>query len=420
MTEPERMPAPAQAGQYARLRHELRTPLNAIIGYSEMLLEDARDEALEDLVRDLGSIRTAGRQLVMLVDEILDPAPFDRSPIGPETIRARLSFELRTPLNAVLGYAEMLLEDAEDEGKEEWIPDLRNIQGAAIRFLALLDDIADPAGAEAGELSAEPETAMPSSTIQEEAIITRQVQDAGASSVAAEGGYLLVVDDDPMNRGILARHLQRQGHQVAVAENGRQALEMVGTHAFDLVLLDVMMPEMDGYEVLQRLKRDQASQHIPVIVISALDEIESAVLCIEMGAEDYLPKPFSPVLLRARIGACLEQKRLRDQEVEYLRNVARVTAAAAAVEAGEFEPGSLVEVASRTDSLGQLARVFEHMAREVYAREERLKEQVRALCIELSEGRQARHVAEITETEYFRRLQAEAGELRDILEGLCD
>ena len=420
MTEPERMPAAAQQGRYASLRHELRTPLNAIVGYSEMLLEDARDEALEGPIRDLSSIRTAGRQLVMLVDEILAPAPLGRSSVGPETIRARLSFELRTPLNAVLGYAEMLLEDAEDEGKEEWIPDLRNIHAAAVRFLALLDDIADPAGIETGGLGAGPETAMLSSTTREGEIAAHPVQEVGASPVAAEGGYLLVVDDDPMNRGILSRHLQRQGHRVAVAENGRQALEMVSTHAFDLVLLDVMMPEMDGYEVLQRMKRDQASQHIPVIVISALDEIESAVLCIEMGAEDYLPKPFSPVLLRARIGACLEQKRLRDQEAEYLRNVARVTAAAAAVEAGDFEPGSLVEVASRADGLGQLARVFEHMAREVYVREERLKEQVRALRIELSQGRQARQVAEITETEYFQRLQAEAGELRDILDGLCD
>jgi DNA-binding response OmpR family regulator len=419
MTDTERIYEPAEAAQRGpspSLRHELRTPLNAIIGYSEMLLEDARDEGPEGLFRDLSSIRTAGRQLVMLIDEILEPAPFDRPHLGPETIRARLSFELRTPLNAVLGHTEMLLEDAEDEGKQDWIPDLRNIHAAATRFLALLDDIADAGRIEAGELGVEPETATPSSTMQERVDTARAL----ASSVPVERGYLLVVDDDPMNRDTLSRHLQRQGHRVAVAENGRQALEMVSTHPFDLVLLDVMMPKMDGYEVLRRLKRDQASRDIPVIVISALDEVESAVLCVEMGAEDYLPKPFSPVLLRARIGACLEQKRLRDQEVEYLRNVARVTAAAAAVEAGEFESDSLVDVASRTDGLGQLARVFQRMAREVYAREERLKEQVRALRIELSHGGQARRVAEITETEYFRRLQAEAGELRDILEGLCD
>jgi DNA-binding response OmpR family regulator len=420
MTEPDLMPEAAQRGRYASLRHDLRTPLNAIIGYSEMLLEDARHDALEGPTRDLRNIRTAGRQLVMLVDEILDPAPFDRSDPGQETVGTRLSFELRTPLNAVLGYAEMLLEDAEDEGREDWIPDLRNIREAATHFLSLLEGIADLAGIKAGEFDAELEMARPPSTMQERVDTDRTRPENRASSAAVEGGSLLVVDDDPMNRDALSRHLQRQGHRVSVAENGRQALEMVTTQPFDLVLLDVLLPEMDGYKLLQRLKRGKQSQDIPVIVISALDEIESAVLCIEMGAEDYLPKPFSPVLLRARIEACLEQKRLRDHEAEYLRNVARVTAAAEAVEAGEFDPDSLIDVARRTDGLGQLARVFQHMAREVYAREERLKEQVRALCIELSQSRQARQVAEITETEYFQRLQAEAGELRDILEGLCD
>jgi DNA-binding response OmpR family regulator len=192
---------------------------------------------------------------------------------------------------------------------------------------------------------------------------------------------------------------------------------MVQTHPFDLVLLDIMMPEMDGYQVLQRLKIDDAWRDIPVIMISALDEIDSVVRCIEMGAEDYMPKPFDPVLLRARISASLEKKRLRDQEVAYLRNVARVTAAAAAVEAGEYELESLADVARRTDGLGQLARVFQSMAHQVYAREQRLRQQVQDLRIELSEARQARQVAEIAETDYFRRLQAEAQSLRDILEG---
>jgi nitrate/nitrite-specific signal transduction histidine kinase len=141
---------------------------------------------------------------------------------------------------------------------------------------------------------------------------------------------------------------------------------------FDLVLLDVMMPEMDGYETLRLMKADPQLRDIPVIMISALDDIHSVVRCIELGAEDYLPKPFDAVLLRARIGACLEKKRLRDLEVEYLRNVDRVTAAAAAVEAGEFDPSDLEEVAGRGDALGQLARVFQRMAREVHAREQDL------------------------------------------------
>jgi DNA-binding response OmpR family regulator len=147
-------------------------------------------------------------------------------------------------------------------------------------------------------------------------------------------------------------------------------------------------------------------------MISALDEIDSVVRCVEMGAEDYLPKPFNPVLLKARIGACLEKKRLRDQEVEYLRHVAQVTTAASAVEAGAFQPETLAEVAGRSDGLGQLARVFQRMGREVQAREQRLRQQVQALRIEIDQAKRARQVAEITDTDYFQQLQERARKLR--------
>jgi class 3 adenylate cyclase len=126
---------------------------------------------------------------------------------------------------------------------------------------------------------------------------------------------VLVVDDIEMNRDMLCALLAADGHEAAVAENGRIGLEMIKTNSYDLILLDVMMPEMNGYEVLEQLKSDHTLRDIPVIVLSALDEIGSVVRCIELGAEDYLPKPFDPVLLRARIGACLEKKHLRDQEV---------------------------------------------------------------------------------------------------------
>lgn len=134
-------------------------------------------------------------------------------------------------------------------------------------------------------------------------------------------GHILVVDDNRMNRSLLARHLERRGHTVALAEQGRQALEMIPENKFDLVLLDVLMPEMDGYMVLKRIKADSRWRDIPVIMISALDEMDSVVRCIELGAEDYLPKPFDPVLLRARINACLEKKRLRDREVLHLQQI---------------------------------------------------------------------------------------------------
>jgi two-component system cell cycle response regulator len=143
----------------------------------------------------------------------------------------------------------------------------------------------------------------------------------------------------------------------------------------------------------------------------------SVVKGIEMGAEDYLPKPFDPVLLQARINAGLEKKRLRDQEVEYLQQVERLTDAAVAVEENRFDLDNLASVSARTDALGNLARVFQNMAREVRLREERLKRQMRELRIEIDQARQAQKVSEITETDYFRQLQARAQGLRDIMEG---
>jgi adenylate cyclase len=140
-------------------------------------------------------------------------------------------------------------------------------------------------------------------------------------SVDVPAGRVLVVDDDPLNRMLLTRSLEQQGHRVGSAASGHEALEILREKPFDVVLLDIVMPELDGVSVLERLKRDPVLQHVPVIMISAVDEIDTVVRCIEMGAEDYLPKPFNPVLLRARINAALAKKRLREVERERVREV---------------------------------------------------------------------------------------------------
>lgn len=132
-------------------------------------------------------------------------------------------------------------------------------------------------------------------------------------------GQILVVDDNRMSRLKVVRGVEQLGHAVAQAENGRQALEMLEAAPYDVVLLDIVMPEMDGYQVLEVIKGTARWRNIPVIVISAVDEMESVVRCIEMGAEDYLPKSYEPVLLRARLINCLEKKKLRDLEQSYLR-----------------------------------------------------------------------------------------------------
>src|SRR5689334_15714135 len=145
---------------------------------------------------------------------------------------------------------------------------------------------------------------------------------SSVAEVAGRGARLLVVDDNKVNRLLLTRSLELLGHRVAVAENGRAALEAMRREPFDLVLLDIEMPEMDGFQVLEQIRGDLALRDVPGIVTSSLEGLENVVRCIELGAEDYLTKPVNGVLLKARIGASLEKKRLRDQQKELVRRFA--------------------------------------------------------------------------------------------------
>jgi CheY-like chemotaxis protein len=204
-----------------------------------------------------------------------------------------------------------------------------------------------------------------------------------------ERPLILIVDDEPFNVDYLEQELADLDYDTISAFNGQEALAQVAAHAPDMVLLDVMMPLLDGFGVLARLKADKQWRDIPVVVISANNDMGSVVRGIEMGAEDYLPKPFDPVLLQARMSAGLERKRLRDQEVEYLRQVEQLTDAAGALENNTFTPESLTAVAARADALGNLARVFQRMARQVYEREQRLQRQLAQLRLDIAEQRQA-------------------------------
>ncbi len=155
----------------------------------------------------------------------------------------------------------------------------------------------------------------------------------------AATGSILVVDDDLVNRTLLARTLTAAGHEVRTARNGREALELLHAEPSDVVLLDIVMPELDGVSVLEQMKADASLRDIPVIMISALDDFESVVRCIELGAEDYLMKPFNPVVLRARINAGLNQRLLHQLERARVRDVF-----------ARFLPESIVdEVLVRTD-----------------------------------------------------------------------
>ncbi len=238
------------------------------------------------------------------------------SEVTRHALPSGLIHDLRTPLNLIIGYSEMLIEQAQEEGQGDFVPDLEKTHFAGKQLLALINDNFYSTGT-LDELVADAMGSGEQSTPVEEELAAEAVSENGTAEKtisAVAQGSLLVVDDIAANREVLSRRLERQGYQVTTAENGRQALEMLRVGTFDLVLLDIMMPEMDGYAVLRCLKEDETLRHIPVIMISALSELEAAVRCIEMGAEDYLPKPFNPILLKARIGACLEKKRAKKIE----------------------------------------------------------------------------------------------------------
>jgi serine phosphatase RsbU (regulator of sigma subunit) len=159
-------------------------------------------------------------------------------------------------------------------------------------------------------------------------------------------GHILVVDDNVLGRKLLARALEEQGHSVVTAANGQQALELLTEHdpsPFDLILLDILMPEMDGYQMLETLKQHPGLRHLPVIMISAIEDMDSVIRCIEAGATDYLPKPFNPALLRARINASLAGKRLHDNEQKYLKSLARELEIGREIQA-DFLPAELPQI----------------------------------------------------------------------------
>ena len=183
-----------------------------------------------------------------------------------------------------------------------------------------------------------------------------------ASPRNALAGALLVVDDNRVNRLLLGRALEQLGHTVAFAENGREALESLRQRPVDLVLLDIEMPEMDGYQVLAALAADPRLKDVPVVMMSSVEEVDSVARCIELGAEDYLFKPVNPVLLRARVGASLEKKRLRDQQRELVRKFATAEVADEILTTGVSLGGKHVEASVMFSDIRSFTSIAESLS----------------------------------------------------------
>ena len=239
-----------------------------------------------------------------------------RAPAYLSGADAELRHTLRTPLNHIIGYSELLLEEAKDRGLEDMIADLENIHTAGKELLALFNELFDPAAVDTGtaDTALEPATESATKERHDEALDTKPV-----SAVENPNARLLVVDDNENNRDIVSRLLEREGYAVATAEDGAAALEQIKAQPPDLVLLDVMMPVMDGIEACQRIKDDPDSRLIPVVIMTALGQVDDRVRGIQAGADDFLTKPVNRGELLARIQTSLRLKQTVDTKLDRLR-----------------------------------------------------------------------------------------------------
>ena len=275
-----------------QMRHDLRNCVGQVIGYSELWLDETADQEESEFRADLQRIHLAGKQILAMINTHVDPiqaravqAAMNR--VGPASGSTRaLASGLRQELSHWRTSALVSAEPGADS----------------------TDSVLSVPPADKNIPLSASLTSLPSYSVP-----------AGSRTL----GTILIVDDSEANRDLLSRRLEHYGHRTTLAHDGQEALACLRDQAlaFDVVLLDIVMPLLDGYETLRQIKADDKLRHLPVIMISALDEMDSVIRCIEMGADDFLSKPFDPVLLQARIGACLEKKRLRDREIELFQQL---------------------------------------------------------------------------------------------------
>jgi len=294
----------------ARARHDLRDPVNHILGYVEILLEE--DQIPASFHPDLERIRLGGRRMLEQIQHYFGGTGAGSGPVDLRQIQ----HDLRTPVNQIRGYSEILVEEAERLELASVIPDLRRIHEAAQSWLQQMEHLLLPESTPGPDPKPDPGT---SPTGREPSITPLAVASPAHPTMAPGEAWLnqarvLVVDDDPTNHDILDRRLRRHRLNTTGCGDGREALERLRRELFDLVLLSVGLPGMNGFEVLTTIKSDPELRHIPVLMVSGFDGDDRIARCIEAGADDYLTKPFNPILLRARVGSCIERKRRRDQE----------------------------------------------------------------------------------------------------------
>ncbi len=313
----------------AFIRHELRTPINAIVGYGEMVQEEL-EEVNSPLTEKLDKLLVEAQKLLEIINLFVKHSDAEEKSDFYKLF-STIPHSTNSSITEIILACDSLLEAEECTNELELTEDIKKIKLAALRLQGLVNNIESIFTNFLESLNPGNETDLSPQSIFTSSSNTNKIALGSIKTNSVDRrelltGKILVVDDSSSNLDLFFQHLTRKGHAVTTCLSAQEALGLLQNQSYDLILLDLLMPETNGDQFLEYLKTSAEFQHIPVIIVSALDEFESIIRCIEMGAEDFLPKPFDPVLLKARIGSSLEKKRLRDQEKLYTQQVEALSA----------------------------------------------------------------------------------------------
>ncbi|MBV8606188.1 MAG: response regulator [Singulisphaera sp.] len=314
--------APAGGGRARRLylvhrRHELLAPVHALLEFCGMLLEEEKIHCSPRIHDDLRTVEASARRLAKMIDDVLGPARVGGDGPLPDTVAQALNHDLRSLLTIILGYADELRRGLRNMFLDDYAAEVDKIRSLGRRALALVDSTVTQLRSPDGDMALDDVQTYLDRLVGDVDATARD--DADDLEPAAEPGRLLVAEDNTAIRDLLCDLLRRQGHEVVAAGDGIDALLAIHARPFDLLLTDIEMPRVNGFQVIEHLKDDPELREIPVIVISGHGELDGIAHCLKMGAEDYLPKPFNRTILKARVDACLEKKRLRDRNEQQRR-----------------------------------------------------------------------------------------------------
>jgi class 3 adenylate cyclase len=294
-----------------RIAQRLAEPAEAILGFQTLIVASLQRDGHTDSIDDARTVLTAAQALEAMITKLLSHGGNEIFAVLDD---ATLRHDLRTPVNAILGYSELILEEAAGALGHSIENDIRVVIKECGHMLDQIDGLV---GFSNGNIDA-------IGVQQADAEIAQAVaQSLAHRSAASKGiaGHILVIDDIEANRELMRRNLENRGHMVRTVSSGREALELLETANFELALVDILMPDMNGIDLLARLKQNPRLRNMAVVMVTGLKDIQAVVKCIEAGAEDYLQKPVDPVLLFARVESCLEQVRWRARERQFLSQI---------------------------------------------------------------------------------------------------